>query len=52
MRIGEDKVLQMVEKDGGNSLVLVDEKHGTEIEVTNKEFAAFSNAVSYFWTYM
>lgn len=52
MRIGVDRVLQLVEGEESNLLVLVNETMGTEITITEKEFPLLYEAVMYFAPYM
>lgn len=52
MRISETKVVQMVEKDEGNSLVIINEEDGSEIEIKTDEIAAFLNSIEYFWPHL
>lgn len=52
MRISETKLVQLVEKDGGNSIVIINEEDESEIEIKFNEFNVFLNAVKYFDPYV
>ena len=42
----------MVEKPEGNTIVIINDDDGSEIEINNEEFAAFMNALEYFWPHI